>query len=334
MSWTFHQIGQIFELAENGLLHSGQVKDIARLNALRPEREAWLEMGSRVCAYAGTLLLVTAIIFFFAYNWVDLHRFAKIGLALVGLVAAVVAAGFSRPFAAGWRASLFGASLCTGALLALIGQIYQTGADIWELFAAWALLVTPFVLLARSSASWLLWLVVTNMALFRLLNQEFGFSPISSFYRNNELSLFVLAGFNLVLLAGLEQWGARLLARPSRHLYRLTALAMIWPLTFAACVAWEDADYALLSLGFFTLAAAMLRFYRRIRFDLAMLTISGFALILVTTFGLGHFLFKMDANFFTINLVALYLILTTGMLAMWLKRLHRSASTQAQGEPA
>jgi uncharacterized membrane protein len=329
MSWNFSQIGQIFTLAESGLLHSGQVKDAARLDALRPDRDAWLEMGSRVCAYAGTLLLAAALIFFFAYNWADLPRFAKIGLALAGVAAAVVVAACSRPFATGWRAALCGASLCTGALLALIGQIYQTGADIWELFAAWALLITPLVLLARSSASWLLWLVVANMALLRMLDQTFGFSL---WHHNSELPLFIVAGFNLLLLAALEQWSARLLARPSRHLHRLTALAMIWPLTFAACMAWDDADYALQSFGFFVLAAALLWFYRQ-RFDLAMLAIAGFALIIVTSTGLGHFLFKIDANFFTINLVALYLILTTGILALWLKRLHRSASVQAQGEP-
>ncbi|GHT98936.1 hypothetical protein FACS1894154_05100 [Betaproteobacteria bacterium] len=339
MSWNISQIGQIFALAESGLLHAGQVKDAARLDALRPARAAWLEMGSRVCAYAGTLLLASAVIFFFAYNWADLPRFAKIGLALAGVVVAVAAAGFSRPFATGWRAALFGASLCTGALLALIGQTYQTGADIWELFAAWALLITPFVLLARSSASWLLWLVVANMALIRMLNQNFGF--ILWYYNTNELSLFIVAGFNLVLLAALELWSARLLLRPSRHLHRVTALALIWPLTFAGCVAWDDADYALLSFGFFALAAVMLWFYRQIRFDLAMLAIAGFALIIVTTTGLGHWLF-VEVTIFSLKndtalsliLLALYLILTTGALAVWLKRLHRSASTPAQGKNA
>jgi uncharacterized membrane protein len=332
MSWHFSQIGQIFALAESGLLTVGQVKDAARLDVLRPDRETWLEVGSRVCAYAGTLLLAAAVIFFFAYNWADLHRFAKIGLALAGIVAATIAAACSRPFAIGWRASLFGAALCTGALLALIGQTYQTGADIWELFAAWALLMTPFVLLARSSASWLLWLVVANMALIRMLNQNFGFD-LFSYYRNHELSFFVLASFNLVLLAALELWGARLLARVSRHLHRLTALALIWPLIVAACMAWDEDRYALLSVGFFALAAVMLWFYRRIRFDLVMLALAGCALIIVTSYGLGHFLFKEEFNFFTVNLVALYLILTTGVLAVWLKRQHR-AVVPAQEEEA
>jgi uncharacterized membrane protein len=338
MSWSFSQISQIFELAESGLLHCGQVREVARVSALRPDRTAWFLMGSRVCAYAGTLLLVSGVIFFFAYNWADLHRFAKIGLALAGVLAAVGAAAFSRPFSTGWRASLFGASLCTGALLALIGQIYQTGADIWELFAAWALLITPLVLLARSSASWFIWLMVANAALLFMLGQRFGYFTFSGSFRTtpDEQAYCILASFNLLLLIALELWGARLLVQARRHLHRLTALAMLSPLTLAAilCFIWESGDYAPLTVGFFGVAAVMLWFYNRIRHDLAMLAIAGFALIIVTTTALAHWLFEMDANFFTINLVALYLILTTGALAVWLKRLHRRASTLAQGEAA
>ena len=44
------------------------------------------------------------------------------------------------------KAALLAASLFVGALLALIGQIYQTGADTFEMFAAWAALILPWVL--------------------------------------------------------------------------------------------------------------------------------------------------------------------------------------------
>jgi uncharacterized membrane protein len=287
-------------------------------------------MGSRVCAYAGTLLLASAVIFFFAYNWADLHRFAKIGLALAGVLASVTAAAYSRPTSTGWQAALFGASLCTGALLALIGQIYQTGADVWELFAAWTLLITPFALLARSAPTWLLWSVVANVAVSLAL-----FFDIDLFGRAYDI-LFIPVGFNLFLLISLEQWSALLLARPSRYLHRLAALAAICPLAVAACSAWEDSAFVLLAYGFFVLAIAMLWFYNKIRTDLIMLAIAGFALVIVTTFGLAHFIFKANVGFITINLVALYLICMTGLLAVWLKGLYKinAASAAQQGEEA
>ena len=334
MSWSFSQISQIFELAESGLLHSGQVRDAARVGALRPDRAAWLAMGRRVCAYAGTLLLASGIIFFFAYNWADLHRFAKIGLALAGVVAMVVAAARRHPFSTGWRAALFGASLCTGALLALIGQIYQPGADIWELFAAWALLMTPLALLARSSASWFMWLVVANTALLCALGRRFDYFyfEIDHFrFEQGDQALCILASFNLLLLLALELWSARLLVHVRRHLHRLTALAMLYPLSAAAivCLVWEREEHAPLTAGFFGVAAMMFWFYSRIRHDLAMLAIAGFALIIVTTTGLGHWL-DIGNSALYLFLVALYLIVTTGVLVVWLKRLHRSASTPAR----
>ena len=62
--------------------------------------------------------------------------------------------------------------MATGAVLALVGQTYQTGADVWELFAAWAALMLPFAWLSRSTASWVLWLGVANLALMRALSQS------------------------------------------------------------------------------------------------------------------------------------------------------------------
>ena len=57
------------------------------------------------------------------------------------------------------------AVLFTGALLALFGQTYQTGADLHELFFTWAALALPFALAAVSGAVWALWWCVLNVGL-------------------------------------------------------------------------------------------------------------------------------------------------------------------------
>ena len=41
------------------------------------------------------------------------------------------------------------AVLSVGALMALFGQTYQTGADPWQLFFNWAVVIIPFVLISR-----------------------------------------------------------------------------------------------------------------------------------------------------------------------------------------
>ena len=47
---------------------------------------------------------------------------------------------------------LIAASVLVGVLLAVIGQVYHTGADAYSLFAAWTLLILPWTLASRSAA--------------------------------------------------------------------------------------------------------------------------------------------------------------------------------------
>ena len=63
------------------------------------------------------------------------------------------------------QAALVLATLFTGALLALFGQSYQTGADVHELFFTWALLALPFALAGLSGAVWAVWWSVLNVGL-------------------------------------------------------------------------------------------------------------------------------------------------------------------------
>src|SRR5699024_11365250 len=59
-------------------------------------------------------------------------------------IALYVALSFRRQFQLIRQLLLLIASIITGSLLALFGQVYQTGADTWQLFFAWAILITPW----------------------------------------------------------------------------------------------------------------------------------------------------------------------------------------------
>ena len=114
----------------------------------------WLP--SREQARHAALLVAAGLVGFAAILWVAANwdGFAK--MTRFWLVGGAVAAG-------GIAALLHGAALvpgllvafcATGALLALIGQTYQTGADAWQLFALWAALGLPLAMAARSDALW------------------------------------------------------------------------------------------------------------------------------------------------------------------------------------
>jgi hypothetical protein len=63
------------------------------------------------------------------------------------------------------RYSTLLAFIASGGLLALFGQTYQTGADVYELFLTWAVLGVPLALAGQWSVTWAAWLLVLNTAL-------------------------------------------------------------------------------------------------------------------------------------------------------------------------
>ena len=65
----------------------------------------------------------------------------------------------------------FVVSVLIGGLFALVGQTYQTGADVWQLFAVWTLCQLPFLLLFPNMASALLFAATANVA-FYLFNEQ------------------------------------------------------------------------------------------------------------------------------------------------------------------
>ena len=144
------------------------------------ELHAWRQFLARSTLWLGVLLLGSAAVCWVAANWQDMtkvQRFAGVQglLAVSALVAAW--AGLRLRGTPGVRRSIPGALLALagmllGALLALLGQTYQTGADTWELFAWWAVLLLPWALAAASQAVWLLWALVMNVALVLWLGER------------------------------------------------------------------------------------------------------------------------------------------------------------------
>ncbi|MGT2495125.1 DUF2157 domain-containing protein [Cupriavidus basilensis] len=95
-----------------------------------PDAAGWRTWLDRALAGAGRSLLCTGVIVFFAFNWQDSHKFATFGLlaAALTLLAGVCLLATSRPT---WLAAPRCAAhrWAAGVLLAVIGQVYQTGAD-------------------------------------------------------------------------------------------------------------------------------------------------------------------------------------------------------------
>jgi len=110
-------------------------------------------------------------LFFFAYNWADLHKFTKIGLIQGVLIITTILTLLPQINKKIKNIILTGASVLVGIQFAVFGQIYQTGANAYDLFLAWTIFVTLWVLVSNFAPLWLLYLVLINTT-FILYSQQ------------------------------------------------------------------------------------------------------------------------------------------------------------------
>ena len=161
----------IEQLLHQGFLSLKNTEAAATHLEVYPSKRTWLMFFDKALLIIGAVALVLSLVFFIAYNWQNIGKMGKFALvegALVITIALYVALSFRKlrqRFQLIRQLLLLIASIITGSLLALFGQVYQTGADTWQLFFGWALLITPWVIIARFSALWLLWLGLINACL-------------------------------------------------------------------------------------------------------------------------------------------------------------------------
>lgn len=190
---------------------------------VRPQAAHWRAALHTLAIFATALFACTALVCLIAYNWEDLHRFARIALVATAFLVpcALAAVRGKTPPDALQQALYLAAMLAAGGLFALIGQIYQTGADTWQLFALWAVLTLPLALIARTRLCWLLWFVLADCALPGALDARFQLWEL-----DGRLLLLILAAFHALAAAPFAAVGA--LARNERAPARwLLAAAMV-----------------------------------------------------------------------------------------------------------
>lgn len=312
---NLRQADQLLQWTEQQQLNRQQLQQAATEYALHPATTDWLSLANRLLLFVAVLLFGSALIFFFAYNWPLMHYLAKFALAGIAVLLSGSLALISPADSLLRRAALLACAILTGSLLALIGQTYQTGADIWQLFASWAALITPLVLLSKSRASYLLWFVLLQLTLWRYLDSNAGFWLFSD---AQQLLLLTLA--NLLLLVFAEFALRRLGVAKHQPLLWLAALALLAPLTFAGILGVWESRYQLNLLCYLLTACALALWYFRLQRDLLIFSLLLFSAIAVSTAMLSRLLDAAD-GFVVVNLLALYVIGSSAAAAVWLKKL-------------
>lgn len=159
-------VPRLHALAGAGLLEPAALARALELVGGRPSAESWYRFARIHLILLGTALAVVGAIFFVAANWDILTPHVRIGLAAVAMTGATLAGGWIGLERLTGRAAALAGGLLFGPLMALVGQVYQTGADAYELFLAWSLVMVGYALATRLAGAWICALllgVVTSM---------------------------------------------------------------------------------------------------------------------------------------------------------------------------
>lgn len=359
----------IEQLLKRGILPMTNADAASTQLEIYPNARTWLTFFDKALLIIGAVALVLSLVFFIAYNWLNMGKMGKFALVEVGLVISIVlymALSFRQRFQLIRQLLLLIASVITGSLLALFGQVYQTGADTWQLFFGWAILITPWVLIARFPALWLLWLGLINACLMLYLDVA-NLSLIDDTYQSITqvamLALINFIAFNLWLISidkphsqptsiyknSTHKSSAPLVTSKKNQLIKsslhwstyVVGLLSTCFITYLAIVpVFENIN----SLATLVSAIAWLgwcgfmlwRFYQY-RIDLLMLTYLSFSIITVVMFWVGKWLLDdFDAGGFLI--LTLLLIGMSSAAVVWLRKVARLnnennlSSTVARGD--
>ncbi len=161
----FSARSQILHLIDQGRLDPKQAEAAMQAAGVFPGRRDWYRFIERLLLGLGILSMALGVVFFVAYNWDTLGKFGKFALVEGALVASLLPLLRYDLHSRIGQFSLTGAAILVGALLALFGQTYQTGADTWQLFATWGVLILPWGVLGRFEPLWVLWIGIVNVAI-------------------------------------------------------------------------------------------------------------------------------------------------------------------------
>ena len=329
MQQQLHDLAARFSLAPDA---AAQLWKLADTQAAPPD---FAKRLARLLIMAGALLIGVGAIFLIAANWQQWGRMAKFGLLEVGLVGALVAA-VALPKAR--VAALLLATLLLGALLAFIGQSYQTGADPWQLFAFWALLSVPWMLAARRDLLWTFWIsiVATGISLWIAARPGGLFDMLFRSYRY--IGVDWLMWFSLVLVAyAIQRFG--LAGNNAKWTLRLALMLALSTITLYGSFALpnERAQLYIVALG---LVAALLGllWVQRPR-DLAALCVAVLSIDILLIAGWARLLTYQGEgkSLDTFLLIGLGAAAIVGASVTLLLKLHRTApadSASLKGDAA
>ena len=300
--------------------------------AMLRRSRAWWQWTDRLLLVLGAALVLSGVIFFFAYNWAEMGRFPKFGLLQAAMLACLAGCWWLGLDRLPGKVLLTAAGILVGVVLAVYGQTYQTGADPYELFQGWALLILAWVIIGRFGALWLVWLVLVNTALVLYWGQVLEPNDAAEWQ-----SLFLVLGLLNGAFAVSREWAERVgWDWASRWLrWPLLATALGWlAIPSVAFLADEGREPFLEGLALAVLLAYLACgwiYYRYRSPDLLSLTLCVTCLCLLVLTLTGNILFDLLDEGATFLLFGLLVVGVVSAATFWLRLTSLAMSREENG---
>ncbi len=204
-----------------GIIDRSLMQRALQLSGFTPNAQAWVKFLNLMLLVLGAGLAVCGVFFFFAFNWQTMHRFVKLGLVQGGLLISTVAALWYGLERIEGKILLTVSACLVGALMALFGQIYQTGADAYTLFLNWALVITGFAIAGNFAPLWLLWWALCNTTILLYYEQTGSYRDY-----NELLPLLIFNGLSFAVVEFLRQ--RKLAWLQTNWFHRVLGLGLLW----------------------------------------------------------------------------------------------------------
>ncbi len=278
--------------------------------------KAWGYWVSNILLILGVSFILTGIIFFFAFNWQNMIPFQKFATVLFGLFITILGALFYSSNTLILSLCLTGASVLVGVFLAIFGQVYQTGADTYQLFLIWAILIIPWALIAQFSPLWILWILLINLSTYLFWENQ---DALLLFLRNSDPYLYfasTIVALNCVFLFLKEKaiWLPPRWARILLSLWILMFLYVIVDDGLSQVILDKIYQFNvlyLLSLIAIGLLALFVYYYTKIQCDLAVVAMALFTGTLLICSATNDILSMVNVG----NLIELYIRLVVYVVA-------------------
>lgn len=138
------------------------------------DKVAWQKFLRLLFITLGVCFTTSGIIFFFSYNWTELNKFVKIGLIEGLIVITTFILLFFKININIKNTILTATSILVGVLFAVFGQVYQTGANAYDLFLDWSVFISLWVIISNFPPLWLTYLTLINTTII-LYSQQVAF---------------------------------------------------------------------------------------------------------------------------------------------------------------